>query len=96
MKPLSPKLLEMLGELAHWCPGCNRLHIIYINSYCGKSRLQWEWDGDLERPTVQPALHVADECHYALRNGRIEFFSNCCHALAGKTVALPDLPEKFR
>lgn len=31
-------------------------------------------------------------CHYFIRSGRIEFCGDCTHALAGKTVDLPDIP----
>lgn len=30
-------------------------------------------------------------CHSFVRNGYIEFLSDCSHALAGKTVPLPDI-----
>ena len=33
-------------------------------------------------------------CHYFLRAGVIEFLSDSTHALAGKTVPLPPLPEE--
>lgn len=32
-------------------------------------------------------------CHSYVRNGRIEFLSDCTHALAGKTVDLPELAD---
>lgn len=30
-------------------------------------------------------------CHSFVRDGRIEFLSDCTHALAGKTVPLPEM-----
>jgi hypothetical protein len=32
-------------------------------------------------------------CHTFVRNGRIQFLGDCTHALAGKTVLLPDYPS---
>jgi len=32
-------------------------------------------------------------CHSFVRDGRIEFLSDCTHALKGQTVDLPDLPD---
>jgi hypothetical protein len=32
-------------------------------------------------------------CHSFVRAGRIEFLNDSTHALAGKTVDLPDLPD---
>ncbi len=31
-------------------------------------------------------------CHCFVRDGRIQFLSDCTHALAGQTVDLPDMP----
>lgn len=31
-------------------------------------------------------------CHCFVRNGMIEFLSDCTHALAGQTVPVPDMP----
>ncbi len=32
-------------------------------------------------------------CHSFVRDGQIQFLADCTHALAGKTVALPDWPH---
>lgn len=32
-------------------------------------------------------------CHSYVRNGHVEFLSDCTHELAGQTVELPDLPD---
>ena len=34
-------------------------------------------------------------CHSFIRNGRIEFLSDCTHELAGQTVDLPDLDDRI-
>ncbi len=56
----------------------------------------WTWNGDRERPTVSPSILVTDSgpsrCHSFLRDGSLEFLSDCTHALAGQTVPLPDWP----
>ena len=33
-------------------------------------------------------------CHSFITNGRIQFLSDCTHALADQTVNLPELPQK--
>lgn len=33
------------------------------------------------------------QCHSFVRNGNIEFLSDCSHSLAGQTVPLPDYPD---
>lgn len=35
-------------------------------------------------------------CHVFIRAGQIEFCGDSTHALAGKTVELPDLPERLK
>lgn len=35
------------------------------------------------------------QCHSFVRDGQIEFLSDCTHALAGKTVPLPDWPDAW-
>ena len=75
------------------CPGCESGHAFYVGAGSGP---RWTFDGNMERPTFSPSLvnrwdqHV---CHLFLRDGRIQFLSDCTHALAGQTVDLPDLEE---
>lgn len=67
----------------------------------------WTFNGDFENPTFHPSVlsryeYPAEDgqpavkftCHSWVRNGRIEFLSDCTHALAGKTVDLPILPDE--
>lgn len=59
----------------------------------------WGFNGDLEKPTFTPSIltrypvyGVGERiCHSYVRDGMIEFLSDCTHALAGQTVPLPDL-----
>lgn len=66
-----------------WCPGCDEAH-------CFDSR--WQFNGDQESPTFSPSLVVhanspgVDRCHLYVRDGQIQFLSDCEHALAGRTV----------
>lgn len=69
------------------CPGCKYGHFFEVP--------RWTWNGSLEAPTVSPSLLIAQEdpkarCHLFLRDGMIEFLSDCHHELAGKTVPIPD------
>jgi hypothetical protein len=81
--------------ILHWCPGCKCLHPINIdrpNTFGAK----WTWNGDVERPTFSPSIHLVGMCHYFIRDGMIEFCGDSKHALAGQTVPLPDLPAEER
>lgn len=51
----------------------------------------WDFNGNLERPTFSPSMlihpngvHCRD--HFFVRDGKIEYLSDCEHTLAGKTV----------
>lgn len=80
------------GCLLHYCPGCEQLHMIAVDrpNSCGA---QWVWNGDTERPTFSPSINIVGQCHYFIRDGVIEFCADSKHALAGKSVALPDMPD---
>ena len=90
---LKTKLASGNGErfLMFWCPGCDEPHGPRIE---GGS--PWTWDGNREQPTLSPSIlvtdHAGSRCHSFLRAGRLEFLSDCTHAMAGQTVDLPDWP----
>lgn len=83
------------------CPACTEAgqgsaHVFYVRSYTEKlnGTQGWQFDGDYERPTFSPSMlahgHKA-RCHSFVRNGRIEYLSDCTHAYAGQTIGLPDV-----
>jgi len=68
----------------------------------------WTFNGDVVRPTFIPSfLHqwrrmgadgVTPEdmrCHYILTDGVLNFCGDSKHALAGKSVPLPELPPEL-
>lgn len=81
------------GELAgytFYCPGCREIHNI---------NTRWEFNGDYDKPTFSPSILVQwDEgpmrrqmrCHSFIRDGNIQFLTDCTHDLSGKTIPLPD------
>lgn len=81
--------------LQMWCPGCDDLHQINV-----KGHGAWEWDGNLEAPTVSPSILVQRgnqagdrRCHSFLKGGVWQFLGDCTHALANQTAAMVPLPE---
>ena len=69
-----------------WCPGCKAHHA---------PNHIWQFNGDLEKPTFSPSLlcngSVPERrCHSFIKDGNIEFLSDCFHSLAGKTVEIPN------
>ncbi len=105
------------------CPGCGDIHQVITKDNVNYSA-HWEFNGDLDNPTVSPSLLVRSghyvsgqenkrcwcdyhkehpeekenaphcyRCHSFIRNGKIQFLSDCSHSLAGQTVDLPDYEE---
>lgn len=92
------------GQLAGYifeCPGCGQWHMITTKEPNGRGA-KWSFNGDVERPTFNPSLLVRSEfnngkpsavCHSFIRDGRIQFLSDCTHALAGQTVELREVED---
>lgn len=111
MGQISSKLRSVEGELSHWCPGCEEMHILPNT---------WNFDGNLEYPTFSPSFKhsgiktekingiwtgewIKDQngnfvpfiCHYILTSGILNFCNDSTHIFAGKSLPLPLLPEQF-
>lgn len=76
-------------HLKLFCPGCQTAHVISIPP----APNAWDWNCDAERPTISPSILVQGgsdniTCHSFVRDGRIQFLSDCTHELAGQTVEL--------
>lgn len=72
------------------CPACKELHGINHT---------WEFNEDYENPTITPSIRVRghdSECHTWITNGKVKFFSDCSHELAGKKwIDLPEIPDNI-
>jgi hypothetical protein len=90
------------------CPGCDDVHCCRIVSGGGHPCWGFNGDLEKPTftPSVKvtyPANPDADDdfaewrteriCHSYVRSGRIEYLSDCTHALAGKTVDLPEVGD---
>lgn len=87
--------IELYGDRYGFeCPGCECVHAVPVSGERG-----WQFNGDLERPTLSPSLLVREYegdtvvrvCHSFVRNGQIEFLSDCTHEHAGKTLPLREI-----
>lgn len=87
-----------------WCPGCETMHVVTTDAPRGW-KFDDNHDAPTFAPSVLVTYNGRDagqdrghgkappaRCHSFVRAGRIEFLSDCTHALAGQTVDLPDLP----
>lgn len=72
---------------AFHCPGCQYGHNFEVP--------RWSWNGSYDKPTFTPSLLCNKDfpearCHSNVTDSKIQFLSDCFHAMAGKTVDLPD------
>lgn len=74
-----------------YCPGCDIPHSVYVDKPSPSNGCQWSFNGDMEKPTFSPSFLIPGQCHCYITNGRIQFLSDCTHALAGRTVDIPDM-----
>lgn len=78
------------------CPGCGHAHVVHSHA---DGKPLWDLSGTIDNPTIHPSIKVtgADDkgdetiCHSFVRNGRIEFLTDCTHDLKGQTVELPEV-----
>jgi hypothetical protein len=80
------------------CPGCGMAHALHIHPFKNDNGASWRWNGDMEKPTFSPSILVRIQfersdkpdivCHSYVRDGMIQFLSDCSHSFAGKTVEM--------
>jgi len=112
MNQVSVKLRKVEGGYAHWCLGCNEMHILPDS---------WTFNGNIVAPSFSPSfkhsgikrVFVNGEwtgewmrdaagntipfiCHYVLTDGQLHYQNDCTHSLNSQTVALPDLPDGYQ
>lgn len=75
------------------CPGCKKLHIFVTKSKDGQCPT-WQFNGNEDVPTFSPSLlntdNKSERCHLFVRDGKIEYLSDCTHHLAGQTVEMEE------
>jgi hypothetical protein len=89
------------GLLVFTCPGCGYDHPFHVAPQRREPRADgspaplWDWNGSMDKPTFSPSLLVfgmvpEKRCHSFVRDGKIQFLSDCFHSLAGQTVDIPE------
>lgn len=70
--------------VAFWCPGCNELHMINIDT---SDRPAWSFDGNYDAPTFSPSVLVTgvrrptdDELDRIMAGEKIEMPKRICHS----------------
>lgn len=80
------------------CPGCGYSHGIRVASP-GYTGPVWTFNGDMNKPTINPSINhtmmsgtvLMHRCHSFVRDGKIQYLSDCTHHLKGQTVELPEI-----
>lgn len=85
------QLLGRADVVVYWCPGCRDRHYAEVQKSAGIASPSWEWDLNTEQPTISPSVHYVGYCHHFVRAGKIEYLSDCKHALAGQTVNMVEV-----
>lgn len=83
------------GMYQFFCPGCQRHHGVWTNK---NENPCWEFNNNVDHPTVMPSILVRmplgesmSICHSFIKDGKIQFLSDCTHHLKGQTVDLNDI-----
>jgi hypothetical protein len=100
---LSDVLEESSGILYFECPGCDMLHGVNVSRDSGP---KWSWNGVADKPTFSPSVLVQYPwrmldngereqvvCHSFVRDGNIEFLSDCTHRFAGQTSPMVKIKD---
>lgn len=90
--PKAEDITDQSGKISGvmiYCPGCKTHHVFDD---------RWTFNGDYEKPTFSPSMLVNksfpdSRCHSFVRDGKIEFLSDCAHELKSQTVELPEIED---
>ena len=63
---------------------------------------RWNWNKSTESPTLSPSVRhfiparpEQTTCHYHLKNGILEYCSDCKHGLKDQKVPLQEIPDNY-
>ena len=75
-------------------PGPIENRILPITLGAKETTPQWNWNGDVDKPTLRPSIMTNDgthRCHTFVTDGIVEFLGDCTHELAGQKAELLDV-----
>ncbi|MGB5821476.1 MAG: DUF6527 family protein [Saonia sp.] len=88
------KVFDQNGKFCSWqhyCPGCKMHHAF---------DKRWSFNESPEIPSFSPSMLVRyawgesneeRRCHYFLKDGKIQYLSDCTHELKGQTIECPNI-----
>lgn len=89
-----------------WCPGCENVHAVdekweyngnpelptFSPSVLATHRRPEGYSNDNPAPVGYDGPMVEHRCHSFVRDGRIEYLTDCTHSLAGTSVEMGPAP----
>jgi len=94
---------DVVAGYHHWCPACDEPHGIAVTQR-NRSGAVWTFNGNFDKPTFRPSVRcfATDPdtgqqetlCHYFITNGEIVYCNDNPHDFNGRTVPLPEWPER--
>lgn len=93
-------IVEKNGEIVGYLvksPATGELVLFYTNRKYSPS--VWNFNEDMENPTFSPSMlmypnNIRVREHFFVRDGKIQYLSDCNHTMAGKTVDMVDVDEE--
>lgn len=85
------------GDYVFYCLGCKSLHQ-FSDKTSQSEGAKWTFDLNMENPTLSPSYLLWHDhpttkkrytCHSFIRDGKIQYLSDCSHDYKGQTVELP-------
>lgn len=84
--------------LRWWCDGCEDFHLVPVNVDVREAGAPDGWDYprgrfvdealEGEALTADSNKRITPRCHTFIRQGHIEYLTDCDHSLAGKTIPM--------
>lgn len=110
MGQVSKLLRNTKTGFIHYCPACDEAHHYVTDgsrgwtfngdverpSFSPSMKITWGRFADPSYKAEPGEEDLSGICHYFLTNGELQFCSDSTHALSGKTVPLPELPERMQ
>jgi hypothetical protein len=83
------------GQPCIFCKPCGVFHEFHVGPGTNQLEAAWLWNEDIYKPSFLPGLKVKVKrdgkewiCHSYVEDGRITYFPDSEHGLAGQTVDL--------
>jgi hypothetical protein len=89
------------NSFMYFCPGCGNYHTVVIKPNVNQSGASWDWNKSFSQPTFTPSILEKIEftggrktpiiCHHFVREGKIEYLTDCTHFKKGQNVEMVDI-----